>query len=148
MSDVTVLLEDLRQGKREAAELLLPLVYDELRKLAHHYMRSERPNHTLQATGLVHEAYMRMIGNQRVEWRNRAHFVGVAAHVMRRVLIDHARGKRSVKRGGLAEQVPLLDNDQFGFTERQCGELLLIDDALDRLDKLDPQQAKVVELRF
>jgi RNA polymerase sigma factor (TIGR02999 family) len=111
-------------------------------------MRSERPGHTLQATALVHEAYARLAGSPPVEWRNRAHFIGVAANVMRRILIDHARSRKSEKHGGLSEKLPLLENDQFGYSGQQCGEVLIIDQALERLAKLDPDQAKVVELRF
>src|SRR3982751_944341 len=105
--DVTQILQDVSQGDKDAASRLMPLVYDELRRLAEHYLRQERPGHTLQATALVHEAYLKLIDQTRVSWQNRAHFFGVAAQVMRRILVDHARRHRASKRGGFQHKLSL-----------------------------------------
>jgi RNA polymerase sigma factor (TIGR02999 family) len=121
-------------------------VYNELRRLAGSYMRRERPDHTLQATALVHEAYMKLVEQQSVNWQSRAHFFGVAAQLMRRILIDHARGHLRQKRGGEFKKVSL--NDAFIFSPEQSAELLAVDESLQRLAKLDERQARVVELRF
>lgn len=143
--EVTALLKDWSGGDQRALERLLPLVYDELRKLAAGYMRKERADHTLQPTALVHEAYLRLIDQQRVDWNNRAHFFGIAAQMMRRVLVDHARRRQAGKRDAatwllsFSEEVAKADRDP---------ELLDFDRALERLAALDPRQAKIVELRF
>lgn len=143
-SDVTVLLRGMSTGDQEAPERLLELVYDDLRRLAGAYMKNERSDHTLQATALVHEAYMRLVDWKNVSWENRAQFFSVAAQVMRRILIDHARANKSQKRGGqkliLDEAVSMPDHRQI--------DLLALDESLEALEKLDPRQAKIVELRF
>jgi RNA polymerase sigma-70 factor (ECF subfamily) len=144
--DVTVLLAQLVQGKDEAASKLIPMVYDELRRLAGGYMRRERSDHTLQATALVHEAYLKLVQQRSVDWQSRAHFFGIAAQMMRRILIDHARGHLRDKRGAGQQVVPL--DEAVVFSPEQSAEMLKVDESLQRLSKLDPRQAKVVELRF
>ncbi len=144
--DVTQLLSALTRGDEEAGEKLIPLVYVELRRLARSYMRRERTDHTLQATALVHEAYLKLVEQRSANWQSRAHFFGVAAHVMRRILIDHARGHLRQKRGGEFEKVVL--DEGLVFSPAQSVELLAVDEALERLAKLDERQARVVELRF
>ena len=144
-NDVTILLTKVTKGNEDAVAQLIPLVYDEMRRLAGRYMRRERTNHTLQATALVHEAYLRLV-QQRSDWRSRAHFFGVAAQVMRRILIDHARGHLRIKHGGQREAIPL--DEGMVFSESKSEELLAVDEALDRLAKLDPRQSKIVEMRF
>jgi RNA polymerase sigma-70 factor, ECF subfamily len=144
--DVTLLLSALTRGEEKAGEKLIPLVYVELRRLARSYMRRERTDHTLQATALVHEAYLKLVEQRSVNWQSRAHFFGVAAQVMRRILIDHARGHLRQKRGGEFEKVVL--DEGLVFSPEQSAELLAVDEALERLAKLDERQARVVELRF
>jgi len=144
--DVTALLMELTNGNREAASELMPIVYDELRKLAGRYMRRERTDHTLQATALVHEAYLKLVQQQEANWQSRAHFFGIAAQVMRHILIDHARGHTSEKRGGGKRPVPL--EEALIFTPEKSLELLRLDESLQRLAELDPRQGRVVELRF
>ena len=144
--DVTQLLLKIEHGDRHAVDLLLPMVYRELRRLAGGYLQQERGSHTLQPTALVHEAYLRMVDQSRVQWQNRAHFFGVAAQMMRRVLVDHARGLGARKRGGDVDKTPLGD-DLVASIERDS-ELVAVDDALSELEKFDPEKAKVVELRF
>jgi RNA polymerase sigma factor (TIGR02999 family) len=144
-TDVTILLAELAKGNQEAASKLIPLVYGEMRRLAVRYMRRERPNHTLQATALVHEAYLKLV-EQRSDWQSRAHFFGVAAQVMRHILIDHARGHVRAKRGGTKEAVTL--DEALVFSEEKSAELLAVDEAMQRLAKLDPRQSKIVEMRF
>ena len=144
--DITELIADVRQGNHDAAEDLFRRVYQELRRLAGYYMRHERPDHTLQPTALVHEAYLRLIDQRNLPGESRAHFFGVAASVMRRILIDHARAHRANKRGGRDVKVPL--DDSAALALEQPDDLLEIDQALERLATLDPRQARVVELRF
>jgi RNA polymerase sigma-70 factor, ECF subfamily len=144
-SDVTVLLAEVANGNKEAASKLVPLVYEEMRRLAGGYMRRERTNHTLQATALVHEAYLRLV-EQRSDWQSRAHFFGVAAQVMRNILIDHARGHLRAKRGGAKESVEL--DEALVFSEEKSEELLAVDEAIQKLAKFDPRQSKIVEMRF
>lgn len=142
--DVTRLLLDLSNGRREATDELLPLVYAELRDLAARLLRHERPDHTLQPTALVHEAYLRLV-DQRVEtWENKAHFLGIAAQAMRRILVDHARRRATAKRRGARVT---LEEDLAPATD-PAPDLLEIDAALARLAELDARQARVVELRF
>jgi RNA polymerase sigma-70 factor, ECF subfamily len=143
--EVTALLQALRQGDHEAGEKLLPLVYAELHRLARSYMRRERPNHTLQPTALIHEAYLRL-ADASIDWQSRAHFIGVAANAMRRILVDHARAHDAAMRGGGMQQVEW--NEAFGLPAERSHELIALDDALDRLEKVNPRQAKVVELRY
>ena len=145
--DVTELLLEWRQGDRGALDRLTSLVYDELRRLAHRYMRAERGGHTLETTALVNEAYLRLANQRRVEWEDRAHFFAVTAEVMRHVLIDHARRRRYAKRGGTdARQVPL--EEAHAMTSERAAELLALDEALEKLAQLDPRKARVVELRY
>jgi RNA polymerase sigma factor (TIGR02999 family) len=144
--DVTILLAELKKGDKEAASKLIPIVYDELRRLARGYMRRERPDHTLQTTALVHEAYLRLAKQENVNWQSRSHFVGVAAQLMRRILIDHARGHLRDKRGGEKPVLPL--NDALVFSPEHSRELLRLDEALKRLSNLDARQSRIVELRF
>ncbi len=125
---------------------MIPLVYAELRRLAASYMRRERVDHTLQPTALVHEAYLKLVEQRSVDWQSRAHFFGIAAQVMRRILVDHARGYLRDKRGGGQKPVPI--DEALVFAPEQSMELVKIDEALERLTKLDPRQGKIVELRF
>jgi RNA polymerase sigma factor (TIGR02999 family) len=145
-NEVTLLLSALTRGDDGAASKLIPVVYDELRRLAASYMRRERPDHTLQATALVHEAFLKLVEQRSVNWQSRAHFFGVAAQLMRRILIDHARGHLRQKRGGEHKKVSL--DEAFIFSEQQSAELLAVDESLTRLSKLDQRQGRVVELRF
>ena len=142
----TQILVDLGNGDRSAAKRLMPLVYDELRGLAQRYMQQERADHTLQATAIVHEAYLRLIDQSRVDWKGRAHFFAVAAEMIRRVLVDHARAHDAAKRGGGARKVSLTDS--VGATEGPDIDLLSLDAALDELGRLNERHRKVVELRF
>ena len=144
--EVTVLLAALTRGDDGAASKLIPVVYDELRRLAGSYMRRERADHTLQATALVHEAFLKLVEQRSVNWQSRAHFFGVAAQLMRRILIDHARGHLRQKRGG--EQKKVLLDEVFVFSEQQADKVLAVDDSLNRLARIDPRQARAVELRF
>jgi|SRR5215470_17734365 len=143
---VTELLRQWNRGDQTALDKLLPVVYDELRSLAAGYLRKERRDHTLQPTALVHEAYLRLVKPSHVTWQSRAHFFGIAARIMRRILVDHARRRRAAKRQGGPFRVTLV------LGERNSGErdldLLELDGALGRLERLDPDQARVVELRF
>lgn len=144
-SGVTQLLLDWSRGDEKALERLTPLVYDELRRLAGSYMRRERPDHTLQSTALVHEAYVRLV-DQRVEWKSRSHFFGIAAQMMRRILVDHAKQHKSAKRGSGIRPVTL---DEPLLVARQPSmDMVALDDALSALLAIDPQRAKIVELRF
>src|SRR5688500_12263598 len=144
--DVTALLADWSAGNKAALEALTPLVYDELRRLARRYLARERPDHTLQSTALVHEAYLRLIDQKNVRWQNRAHFFGVAAQMIRRILVDHARGRQASKRGSGAPKLSL--DEAIAVPERKDFDLLALDDSLNSLAKIDPQQARIVELRF
>ncbi len=145
-TEVTLLLAALSRGENDAGAKLIPFVYDELRRLAGNYMRRERADHTLQATALVHEAYLKLVEQRSVNWQSRAHFFGVAAQLMRRILIDHARGRSRQKRGGEQHKVSL--EEATVFSEQQADELLAVDDCLNRLAKIDPRQARIVEMRF
>jgi RNA polymerase sigma-70 factor, ECF subfamily len=144
-TDFADLLSQAAHGNRSAAEQLVPVVYDELKRLARGYMRRERPDHTLQTTALVHEAYLKLVHQRKTDWQCRSHFIGIAAQAMRRVLLDHARGHLRHKRSG-ATQVLRLD-DAVSFSVRRQ-DLLELHEALERLSALDPRQAKIVELRF
>ena len=144
--DVTVLLASVSAGDESAPGKLLELVYDDLRRLAGAYMQDERKNHTLQATALVHEAYLRMVDWKNVSWENRAQFFAVAAQVMRHVLVDHARTKNAAKREGSQQKLAL--DEAVSFAEEREFDLLALEEALLTLEKLDPRQAKIVELRF
>jgi RNA polymerase sigma factor (TIGR02999 family) len=144
--DVTQLLADLQNGRPAVASQLTPLVYNELRRLARHQMRHERPDHTLQATALVHEAYLRLVNLPERTWQNRTHFIAIAAQVLRRILIDHARARRTAKREGALHRVPL--EEPLLLTDEQSDELVALDEALERLAQFDARQSRVVELRF
>jgi len=146
--NLTVILARYSEGSPEAKEQLLPAVYDELRKLAAGYMRREYPGHTLQATALVHEAYFRLIDQESVKWQNRAHFFGIAAQLMRRILIDHARAKCAEKRGGKDVKVQFDEALHWIESEDEASQLLAVNEALEKLAKIDPRQAQVVELRY
>ena len=151
-SEVTGILTELSRRQpdaRASPEQLLPLVYDELRRLARSYLRRERPGHTLQATALVHEAYEKLADQSRVDWRGRSHFFAVAAQLMRRVLIDHARHRGRLKRGGRDQRVTLegIEGAPVG-SEFDLDELLSLDRALTKLEGLDRREARVVELRY
>ena len=145
---VTQLLESIRQGHASAADRLLPLLYDELHRLAESFLRHERVNHTLQPTALVHEAYLKLVREDRTDWQNRAHFCAVAAQAMRRILLSHARDRAAAKRGGDAMRLTLSDSDVAAMPGMSDVDLLALEDALERLTALDARQARVVELRF
>jgi RNA polymerase sigma factor (TIGR02999 family) len=142
---VSGLLSKWRAGDQEALQALIPLVYQELRRIAQHHLQQERPDHTLQSTALVHEAYLRLMKQEPAEVANRAHFLAVASQLMRQILVDHARGHRAAKRGG---GLKLELNEVMGAQRPQNMDLVALDDALNELAKLDPQQTRIVELRF
>jgi RNA polymerase sigma factor (TIGR02999 family) len=144
--DVTELLLAWRGGDDAALEKLTPLVYDELKRLARHYMAGERPGHTLQATGLVNEAYLRLVDSRHVQWNDRAHFLAVSAQLMRRVLVDYFRSRSFQKRGGGVRALPL--EEALELSAGQDPDLIALDDALKALAAVDERKAKVVELRF
>jgi len=145
-SQVGLLLQQMSGGDTQAPEKLLPLVLQELRALARHYLSGERPDHTLQPTALVNEAYLRLVGDQARNWRNRAHFVGVTAGIMRRILIDHARRRQALKRGAQREAIEISERD--GLSVEQAEELVALDAALNRLQELNPRHRQIVELRY
>jgi RNA polymerase sigma factor (TIGR02999 family) len=144
--EVTALLSAWRGGDQDALERLIPIVYEDLRRVAGRCMRSQNPGHTLQTTALVHEAYLRLTRDQDRTWENRAHFFGVAAHIMRNLLVDHARAAARAKRGGGAVEMVLDDVPEF--TTIAPEDLLAVDHALTRLAEIDPRAARMVELRF
>jgi len=143
---VTLLLRDLASGDQGALERLVPLVYEELRHIAEGQLRRERPGHTLQPTALVHEVYVRMVGQEPAGYKDRAHFLAIAAHAMRKILIDHARGYNAAKRGGGSEKFPI-DEERDGSVERPTI-LIALDDALGALAEKDPLLARLVEMRY
>lgn len=145
-SPITCLLLRWREGDSAALEELMPLVYDELRRLARSYLRKERNSHTLQSTALVHEAYLRLKGENLPEWQNRAHFFGIAARIMREILVQHARGRNAAKRGGGDCRLSL--DGAVAFSHQSDVDLLELDRALSELAKFDEQQSRIVELRF
>ena len=144
--EVTALLKELKRGNREAEEQLIPLVYAQLRKLAGHYLKNERTSHTLQATALVHEAYLRLTRLREMDWQDRGHFFALAAQVMRRVLVDYARANRARKRGGSREVLSI--DAELSISKAQAEPLIALDEALVRLAERDPRQSRIVELRF
>src|ERR1044072_4849019 len=144
--DVTQLLIDWSNGDQAALAKLVPVVEQELRRLAHHYMRGERPGHTLQTTALVNEAFVRLANRKRVEWQNRAHFFGIAAQLMRTILVAHARSHACAKRGGGAEKLEL--NEALVVSQEKASEVLALDEALKELELIDQRQSRIVELRF
>jgi RNA polymerase sigma factor (TIGR02999 family) len=143
---VTDLLADLRRGRRDALDRLLPIVHDELRRIAAAYLRRERPDHTLQPTALVNEAYLRLVDQRDHDWQDKAHFLGVAAHLMRIILVDYARARRAEKRAGDLARVPLEDAVLAAY-ERDV-DLVALDEALGRLAAMDPRLGRIVELRY
>lgn len=145
--DVTRLLLDWGNGNREALDALAPLVYDELRRLAQSYLRRERSDHTLQGTALVNEAYLRLVDQKNVKWQNRAHFFGVAAQMIRRILVDHARGHQAAKRGAGAAKLSLDDALAVPGVGKDLN-LVNLDEALKELEELDARQARIIELRY
>ena len=144
--NITTMLEKLAAGESDAANKLLPLVYEQLRSIARVRMRSESPGHTLQATALVHEVFMRLIGPREVPWQNRAHFYAAAAEAMRRILIDYAKAKRRQKRGGAAKRMPLNVADLAHQEDPE--KILALDEAIRRLEAQNPEAARIVQLRF
>jgi RNA polymerase sigma factor (TIGR02999 family) len=145
-NEITERLVAWSAGDRGAFDQLLPVVYQELRRMAGNYLRQENPGHTLQPTALVHEAWLRLIGQERVDWRNRAQFFGVAAQMMRRILVDHAKSKHREKRGG--DAVKLSFDDVINLSRERAADLLALDDALDELARIDWRKSRVVELRY
>ena len=143
---ITQLLTEASNGDQAALDALLPLVYQELRRLAAHYLRQERPDHTLQATALVHEAYLRLVDQTNISWQNRAHFFSVSAQVMRHILVDRARSHGAEKRGGGERKLSL--DEAVSFFEQRDVNLVALDEALNELTQLDAQQSRIVELRF
>ena len=143
---ITHLLVDWSRGNELALEQLMPLVYDELRRMARRYMRRQTSGHTFQTTELIHEAYLKIAGQEEPNWRNRAHFFGVAAQAMRHILVDYARSKSNRKRGGLAEKITLADN--LVAAENRSEEIITLDDALKQLAVLDERKSHVVEMKF
>ena len=146
-ADITALLQEWQRGNREAIDRLMPLVYNELHMLAARYMSRERSDNTLQPTALVNEAYLRLAGQRDVDWQNRAHFFGIAAQLMRRILVDHARHQSRLKRGGDVPIVPIEDADAAAQGADPIGAFEL-DQVLSRLEAIDAQQGRIVELRF
>jgi RNA polymerase sigma-70 factor (ECF subfamily) len=144
---VTRLLVEWQNGSQKALDRLIPLVYGELRAIAGRYLSRESPSHTLQSTALVHEAYFKLIGQRRVQWQNRAHFFGIAAQMMRRILVDHAREQHRDKRGGPAPRLSLDEAMATPEPERDV-DLLALDEALTSLARIDPRGARIIELRF
>ena len=146
---VTSLLAELRGGRKDAAAEVLPLIYAELHRIADRHMRRERANHTLQATQLVHDAFLKLVDQTRVEWQDRAHFLAVASQAMRRLLVDHARARVAARRGGGAPVVPITESVTLAAEAGlPLEDLLALDTALDELAALDPRQARIVELRY
>ena len=144
--EITGLLNKVADGDEQAAALLIPLVYKELRRLAVHRLRSERPNHTLQPTALVNEAYLKLAGQRDAKWQNRAQFFAVASQAMRRVLVDYARTQKRAKRGGPLQRVTL--DDVCVVSPQISDEVLAVNESLERLEQIDPRQARIVELRY
>lgn len=145
-ANITQLLIRWRNGDQAALDELAPQVYNELRRLAKHYLRAERPEHTLQASDLVHEAYLRLVDEQEIDWQNRAHFFGIASVRMRHILVEHARSRQAAKRGGGEYLLSLGKADQL--VENRDVNLLALDDALQQLEAMDPQKSRIVELRY
>lgn len=145
-ADVTALLLAWRQGDRAALEELVPFVYQELRRLAHHYMAGQAPGHSLQTTALVNEAYLRLVQCEKVRWQDRAHFLAVSANLMRRILVDSARSRKSLKRGAAMQLVDLEESPDFAPSK--APDLVALDDSLEALAQIDPRKSKVVELKF
>lgn len=146
--DITYLLRDWSDGRREALEELLPLVYSELHRQAARFLRRERPDHTLQTTALIHEAYLKLVDQKNTNWESRTHFFAISAQLMRRILVDYARAKRRAKRGSAAEKVSLEEVGEIAARDGRGVDLIELDEVLSKLALLDEQQARVVELRY
>ncbi len=144
--EVTRLLIEWKSGNQAAVDLLVPLVYDEMRRLAESYLRDERAAATLQPTALVHEAYLRLVAQRLPDWESRSHFFGVAAHLMRQILVDHARRQKSGKRGGGAAKASL--DEALSFAPERSSEIVALNDALEALSKVDERKTRIMELRF
>ena len=144
--EVTQLLIEWSNGDKAALDKLIPLIHEELRRLAHHYMSRERPGHTLQTTALVDEAYVRLVNRKDVHWQNRAHFFAISAQLMRSILVDHARSHAYAKRGGGARKISL--DETMIVSQQRAAEVVALDDVLKELADFDPQQSRIVELRF
>lgn len=144
--EITPLLMNWRQGDEQALGELLPIVYQELRKIADSYLRRERSDHTLQPTALINEAYLRLVDQSLPQWQNRAHFYGVAAQLMRQILVEHARAQMAQKRGGGAEQIEL--EDALNYAPEKAAELVALDDALTELSSFDERKSRLIELRY
>jgi RNA polymerase sigma factor (TIGR02999 family) len=145
-TQINRLLAEWGHGDEDARDALIPLIYNELRRIARRHLRHERPDHTLQSAALVNEAYLRLIGQKTPEWQNRAHFFGVAAQMMRHILVDHARNRRAVKRGAGAPRLSL--DPEIALPQKPELDLVALDGALDKLAGLDPRESRVIELRF
>ena len=145
-TDVTELLAAWGNGDQAAGDRLIPLVYQELHRLAHHYMKRESPHHTLQTSALVNEAFVRLVDQKNVKWQNRAHFFGIAAQMMRRILVDHARSRHYAKRGGRAQQISF--DEALVISDERTAEVVAVDEALQRLEEFDARKSKIVEMRF
>jgi RNA polymerase sigma-70 factor (ECF subfamily) len=144
--EITSLLAELKKGNKQAEEQLIPLVYNELHRLSRHYMRGEKQGHTLQPSALVNEVYMRLADAHDIDWKNRAHFFGTAAIMMRRILVDHARSRNAGKRGGAAERISL--ENAFVYADAQSWQVVALHEALTRLEEWDQRQCRIVEMRF
>ena len=145
--EITRMLQEWSGGNRDALDALLPLVYEELHRQASRYLRRERRDHTLQTTALIHEAYLKLVDQREVNWQNRAHFFGIAAQMMRRILVDYAKARHREKRGGIGENLPL-EEAALVVSEERSINLVALDEALERLAKFDERQARIVELRY
>lgn len=145
-NEITQLLRKWSEGDRAALDQLMPVVYQELRKLANAYLRDEKPGHTLQPTALINEAYLRLVGQNFPEWQSRKHFYGVAAQLMRQVLVEHARARSAAKRGGGGQKLSL--DEAINYSQEQASDLVALDDALTALARFDERKARVVELRY
>ncbi len=146
-NEITEILRQWGDGNQEALEILLPLVYDELHRQASRYLRRERPDHTLQTTALIHEAYLKLIDQRDVNWQNRAHFFGVASQAMRRILVDYAKSRHREKRGGIAENLPI-EAVTLAVSGEKGVDLEALDEALKKLAEFDKRQMRIVELRY
>ena len=144
--EVTELLIEWSHGDKAALDRLMPLIHEELRRLAHHYMSRERPGHTLQTSALVNEAYLRLVNRKKVHWQNRVHFFAIAAQLMRSILVDHARSHAYTKRGGGARKIAL--DEAMIVSQERAAEVVALDEALKELANFDEQQSRIVELRF
>lgn len=146
-SEITEMLRSWSEGKNEALEVLIPVIYDELRRQAHYYIRRERRGHTLQTTGLINEAYLKLIKQKNIRFESRTHFFAISANLMRQILVDHAKAKYRLKRGGMNSDLPLDESIKVAADEKEI-ELIELDEALQRLAKMDLKQARIVELKF